>query len=291
MTHTTRSTATARTPEQDGFFTGRTAWVVGASSGIGAATARELAARGAHVVVSARRREALEQLAAENPERMTAVPVDITEPDSVRAAWHEMAAAPGEPDLVIVSAGYWKQTEPGTFGGAEFARHVAVNLTGLGNVLDVVIPAFVSRETQENGRHDAHHDSNHHVTYQRPVIASIASVAGYRGIPGGEFYGATKAGQINLLEALRGALGPRGVDVVTVCPGFVETDMTEGNSFPMPFMVSPERAADEICDGLAAGKPEIVFPKRMMAAMKMARLMPVRPWAALISRAGRNRTD
>ena len=120
-------------------------------------------------------------------------------------------------------------------------------------------------------------------------IVGIASVAGYRGLAGAEAYGATKAAQINLLEGLRAALAPDHVRVTTVCPGFVRTEMTETNDFPMPFMIEADDAARAIADGLEARRIEIVFPLPMAALMKVARLLPVRLWATLSSRAHRSR--
>lgn len=242
--------------------TGR-AWVVGASSGIGAATARELTARGAQVTISARRAEALQEVSAG---AMDVVPLDVTDPQAVAAAWRQVSAD-GPPDLVLYCAGTWKQSRPGTFDGAEFREHVEVNLLGMGSVLDLAVPAMVQRGAG--------------------TIAVVASVAGFRGVPGGDSYGATKAAQINLLEAMRGPLRARGVDAVTVCPGFVDTPMTRENDFPMPFMISPQEAAREICDGLEAGRAELVFPLRMAALMKTARVLPTRLWTALGERSGR----
>jgi short-subunit dehydrogenase len=115
------------------------------------------------------------------------------------------------------------------------------------------------------------------------VIAGVASVAGYRGLPGAEAYGATKAAQINLLEALRAHTRRSGVQITTVCPGFVRTEMTDTNDFPMPFMVEPDEAARAICDGLEKERLEIVFPAQMALLMKAARYVPVRLWSLLAS--------
>jgi short-subunit dehydrogenase len=117
------------------------------------------------------------------------------------------------------------------------------------------------------------------------VVAGVASVAGYRGIARSEGYGATKAGQINLLESLRTEVGSRGVRVTTICPGFVRTEMTEGNRFPMPFIIEADAAGRAICDGLERDRAEIVFPTRMAVLMKVARFVPVRVWGALMGRA------
>jgi len=116
------------------------------------------------------------------------------------------------------------------------------------------------------------------------VIAGISSVAGYRGLAGSEAYGATKAGQINLLESLRIHVARRGVRVTTICPGFVRTDLTAGNAFPMPFIIEADAAGRAICDGLERERTEIVFPVGMAILMKAARLVPARVWSALWSR-------
>jgi short-subunit dehydrogenase len=141
-----------------------------------------------------------------------------------------------------------------------FADQVETNLMGTVHALEAVVPTMLA---EGRGR-----------------IVGTASVAGYRGIPGAEAYGATKAALLNLLESLRGSLAPRGIVVQTVAPGFVRTPMTDRNSFPMPFMVSPEEAARAIVEGMAKDKAEIVFPLPMTVLMKAARLVPVRAWTA-----------
>lgn len=239
-------------------WTGHRVWIVGASRGIGAELARELTLAGANVAISARDGADLADVAGDD---MLAVPVDVTD----RAAVADAAAAVhdglGEIDTVVYSAGYWKQTDARDWDADSYQRHIEVNLLGLNNVIAATLPRMVARRA---GR-----------------VAAIASVAGYRGLPGAEAYGATKAAQINQLEGMRAALRRCGVDVVTICPGFVRTEMTEGNSFPMPFMIEADEAAREIRDGLADGRPEIVFPTRMAVAMKLARLVPIRAWTRL----------
>nr|WP_257910909.1 SDR family NAD(P)-dependent oxidoreductase [Janibacter limosus] len=170
--------------------------------------------------------------------------------------------------MVIWCAGYWHTYTATDWQADEFVTHVEVNLPGLNNVIAATLPQMVS------------HRSGH--------LVGIASVAGYRGLSGGEAYAATKAAQINLLESMRASLSTKDVQVTTVCPGFVRTDMTETNSFPMPFIIEPEEAATEIADGLEGGKVEIVFPRRMAVTMKVARVLPVRLWAAITARVARS---
>ena len=195
-------------------------------------------------------------------------------PGGIIPSLHDAAAAAaaatrvheelGPIDLAVLSAGYWKQMDPADWDTDVFDRHVQVNLAGMSNSIAAVLPGMMQR----------HHG----------VIAGIASVAGYRGLAGAEAYGATKAAQINLLESLRVHIARTGVQVTTVCPGFVHTDLTAGNRFPMPFIIDAGQAARSICDGLERERTEIAFPTRMALLMKTARLVPARAWTALWAR-------
>ena len=236
---------------------GARVWVTGASSGIGAALARELANRGASVAISARDVEKLREVAAD---RMLVVPVDVTDRAATVAAGGTVRAALGGLDAAVLNAGTWSRFRPEQWDSEAFADQLQTNLMGTIYALEAVVPTMLA---DGRGR-----------------IVGTASVAGYRGIPGAEAYGATKAALLNLFESLRGSLGPRGIVVQTVAPGFVKTPMTDRNTFPMPFMVSPEEAARAIVDGMAKDKAEIVFPLQMMLLMKAARLVPVRAWTA-----------
>ena len=240
---------------------GTVSWVVGGSSGIGAAVARELACRGATVAISARRLEQLRDVAGGD---MLVVPADVTDAASVRAAAERVRQELGPIDLAVLSAGYWKQMDPADWDTHVFDEHLRVNLSGMSNAIAAVLPGMLQR----------HHG----------VIAGIASVAGYRGLAGSEAYGATKAAQINLLESLRIHIARTGVHVTTICPGFVRTGLTAGNRFPMPFIIDADQSARSICDGLERERTEIVFPVRMALRMKAARLVPGRVWTALRER-------
>lgn len=238
-------------------LSGARIWVTGASSGIGAALARELADRGAHVAISARSTDKLEEVSAG---RMHVETVDVTDRAATVAAAAAVRAALGGLDIAVLNAGTWSQFQVDDWDSQAFADHVQVNLMGTVHTLEGVVPTMLA---DGRGR-----------------IVGTASVAGYRGLPGSEAYGATKAALLNLFEALRGSLRPRGIVVQTVAPGFVKTPMTDRNTFPMPFMVSPEVAARAIADGIERDKAEIVFPWPMTALMKLARVVPVRAWTA-----------
>jgi short-subunit dehydrogenase len=236
---------------------GSRVWVTGASSGIGAALARELADRGASVAISARNVEKLREVGGN---RMLVVPVDVTDREATVAAGGIVRAALGGLDVAVLNAGTWSRFHVDQWDSQAFQDQLQTNLMGTVHALEAVVPTML-----EDGR---------------GRIVGTGSVAGYRGIPGAEAYGATKAALLNLFESLRGSLGPRGIVVQTVAPGFVRTPMTDHNTFPMPFMVSPEEAARAIADGMAKDKAEIVFPLPMTLLMKAARLVPVRAWTA-----------
>jgi short-subunit dehydrogenase len=231
---------------------GRRVWVTGASSGIGAALVKELLRRGCRVAASARRADRLEALGP----RVVAVPLDVTDRDAVIAAEERVRAELGGIDVVVLNAAYWGQFTVEEWDSDVLRSHFDTNVMGLAYGVEAVLPDMRRRGAG--------------------TIVGVASVAGYRGFPRSEAYGATKAAEINMLEALRIDLRPLGITVQTVCPGFVRTDLTAKNTFPMPFMLEAEDAARRICRGIEREKAEIVFPFPMMVAMKALRLVPVR---------------
>ncbi|MEJ7705785.1 MAG: SDR family NAD(P)-dependent oxidoreductase [Nocardioidaceae bacterium] len=236
-------------------LTGARIWITGASSGIGAALATELADRGARVAISARR---VDRLNAVSQGRMMSVPLDVTDHDAVLAAAEDVREELGDLDYAIFNAGAWTPTKVGQWDADAFRSQVEVNLLGTNSGLAAVLPRMLERNAG--------------------TIVIVASVAGYRGIPSAEAYGATKAALLNLAESLRADLAPTGVDVQWVSPGFVRTELTETNAFPMPFLIDADQAARTIADNLGNGRPEVVFPLAMAVSMKLLRLLPHRLW-------------
>lgn len=243
-------------------WTGRTVWLVGASSGIGRATATALYRAGARVVVSARNEEALRDFAGQHPGAV-ALTVDATDRAAVRRAAQGILAL-GPLDTVVYCAGYYREQRASDFKLDEMLRHQQVNYVGALNVLDAVLPHFLARR----GGH----------------IGLVSSVAGYRGLPKSLAYGPTKAALINLAETLYLDLRDHRIGVSLICPGFVATPLTASNEFEMPALISPEQAAHEILQGWAQGGFEIHFPRRFTLAMKLLRLMPFRLYRALVRR-------
>jgi short-subunit dehydrogenase len=238
---------------------GTTVWVTGASSGIGAALVRELAGRGCRVAASARRADRLEELAAGAPGEVIAVPADVTDRAAMMAAAESVRERFGAIDLAVLNAAYWGQFSVEAWDTDVIRRHFDTNVIGMVHGVEAVLADMRRRRSG--------------------AIAGMASVAGYRGLPRSEAYGATKAAEINMLESLRIDLRPLGIAVHTICPGFVRTDLTAKNTFPMPFMLEPDEAARRIVRGLEKGKAEIAFPLPMLVLMKTARVVPVRLWA------------
>lgn len=243
---------------------GQAVWVIGASSGIGAAVAQELDRQGCRVAISARREQELQRVSGG---RMVVAVLDVLDSASVKRAAAEVETSLGGIDLVIIVAGYWERMEAVGFDRDAFVRHIEANVVGMANCIDAVLPRML-----EEGR---------------GTIAGVSSVAGYRGMPGAQGYGASKAAQLNLLESLRVGLRGTGVNVQTVSPGFVATPMTATNTFPMPFIISAERAARYVVRGLERSRAEIVFPLPMAIIMKLARLVPQQWWPRLMG--GRSR--
>jgi short-subunit dehydrogenase len=243
---------------------GTRVWVTGASSGIGAALVRELAGRGCRVAASARRAEKLDELAAGTPGEVMAVPADVTDRDGMLAAAEAVRERFGAIDVAILNAAHWGQFSVEAWDTDVIRRHFDTNVIGMAHGVEAVLADMRRR--------------------RGGAIAGMASLAGYRGLPQSEAYGATKAAEINMLESLRIDLRPLGISVHTVCPGFVRTDLTAKNTFAMPFMLDADDAARRIARGLEKGKAEIAFPLPMLLAMKVAKVVPVRLWADAFAR-------
>lgn len=242
---------------------GKTVWIVGASSGIGLATAQTLHAQGAQVVVSARKAAALEDFVAAHP-GSTALPLDVTDAAAVRTAAGQLLAR-GPLDCVMYCAGHYAAMRATALDLADMQRHMAVNYTGALYLLDAVLPALLARGTGH--------------------VALVGSVAGYRGLPQSLAYGPTKAALIHLAETLYLDLRDKGIGVSLINPGFVETPLTAQNKFDMPALLTPVQAAQAILAGWAQGRFEIHFPKRFTLGLNLLRLLPYRAYFHLVRRA------
>jgi short-subunit dehydrogenase len=247
-------------------WTGKRIWIIGASSGIGAATARLLSARGAELAVSARSEPALRQLADSTGSAypIQIVPLDIVDATAVRRAADALLAHWQRIDLVLIVAGTYSAMRADNFD-LDTARHIIdTNLQGPLNVLAATLPALLG---QRGGG-----------------IAIVGSLAGYAGMPKAIAYGPGKAALINLCETLYLDLKDHGVAVYLISPGFVATPLTAANDFKMPALISADQAASEIVRGMERGDFEIHFPRRFSRTLKFLRILPYRMYFAIVRR-------
>ena len=231
-------------------WTGRVAWIVGASTGIGRATAARLHGLGARVVVSARSAPALQAFAAQHP-GSEALALDVTDRNAMQAAAAQIVVQQGRIDLAVYCAGTYSPMRATEFDLEVALRHVDVNYVGALYLLDALLPRLLEQRAGH--------------------LSLVSSVAGYRGLPKSLAYGPTKAALINLAETLYLDLHPLGLGVSVVNPGFVETPLTAGNDFKMPALITPEQAAGEMVRGWERGAFEMNFPKRFTLWLKAMR--------------------
>ena len=255
-------------------WTGRTAWLVGASSGIGRALASALHARGARVVVSARKAEALNAFVAEHPGAL-ALPMDVTHLPAVKVATQQILANGGL-DCMVYCAGHYREMTATAFDLPDMLRHCQINYEGALHLLDAVLPHFLGRSTSSSTSNGNRPLNRHSTGHFNGHISLISSVAGYRGLPKSLAYRPTKAALINLSETLYLDLHGRGIGVSLINPGFVDTPLTAQNKFTMPALISTDEAAAEILRGWEKGEFEIHFPKRFTYVMKLLQLLPYR---------------
>lgn len=236
-------------------WTGRTVWLIGASTGIGRATAAHLHALGAQVIVSARNEAALNAFVRQHP-GSAGVTLDVASPQAMQQAHARVMglAHAGRLDMVVYCAGYYKPMRAATFDLPEALAHQRINYEGALHMLAAVLPTL-------RGQGSGH-------------ISLVASVAGFRGLPKALAYGPTKAALNNLAEVLYLDLHPQGIGVSVINPGFVQTPMTAHNDFTMPALLTPEQAAQEMVQGWRSGRFEIHFPWRFTLWLKLMRHLP-----------------
>lgn len=242
-------------------------WLIGASSGIGEALAEELAHAGARLVITARRKERLEEIANSLNTKGCSVfvfPADVTDQKQVKAMHAQIASAVGEVDILITNAGTYKPTDATTFSASEYAGIMQLNYTSMLYAIEAVLPSMIARKSGQ--------------------LVGVASLVGYRGLPRASSYGASKAAVINFLEALRFDLLAHGVLVSIVNPGFVKTPLTDKNDFQMPFLVEAKDAAKIIRKGIEKKKKEIHFPWQFSWIFKLFRILPYSLYEKLVAK-------
>jgi NAD(P)-dependent dehydrogenase (short-subunit alcohol dehydrogenase family) len=231
-------------------------WITGASSGIGRQVAIDLAGKGFTVIATARRADDLAALAAAHsgPGRIIAAPCDAIDTAAMAALVADIVANHGPIALAFLNVGInqvdWRDPFEATKGWATFEANVRSVVNGIDPLI------------------------RHMRLVKRGQIAINASLAGYVGLTGSGYYGASKAALIHLAETLRMQLKPKGITVQVVCPGFVGTPLTADAPFPMPFLMPVEEASARIVAGLSRPGFEITFPKRLSYVLKLLRILP-----------------
>lgn len=238
--------------------------ITGASSGIGAELARQLAAAGAKVALVARRAPVLEALAAEIRSSGGAAlpcPADVTAAAAMARVAASVEQELGPIELAIANAGVGDLMRSHRFDADLVARVMRINVEGAANTFAAVLPAMVQR--------------------RRGHLVGVSSLAAWRGLPTSGPYSASKAALDVLLDAMRPELKPFGIAVTTVYPGFVRTPMTDKNDHPMPLILEVDEAARIILRGLARRKAAIAFPFPLPQLMRLVHWLPRWIWDPL----------
>ena len=234
-------------------FRGKRYWLVGASEGLGRALAERLSAAGAEVILSARSADRLAEVAATLPGPSMAVPVDVADTASVRAA----AAAAGQIDGVVFLAGlYWPMAAQ-DWNADQVETMCDVNFTGCARVIGAALPPMVARGTGH--------------------VVITGSLSGFRGLPGAIGYGASKAGVMALAESMQADLRGSGIVVQVANPGFIRTRLTDKNSFTMPFLMEPAEAADHMFRHMQTNRFKVSFPTVFSWLFRLSQFLP--DWA------------
>lgn len=234
-------------------FAGEHIWIIGASSGIGRALARELSENGATLILSARREEELLKLNNELDNRHHVIPLDVSDNEAIQNAVKKLATQQKQIDRIIYLAAVYNPSAIRDMDLATIRKMVEINLVGVIYTTTAVLPLL---EKQPKGQ-----------------LAICSSIAASIGLPNGQPYSATKAAVTNFTESLYSE-APSHIDIKLISPGFVETPLTDKNSFQMPMIIKPQQAAKEIAKGIKRKAFEIHFPKRFTLSLKIIKTLP-----------------
>ena len=238
-------------------FANRVVLITGAGSGIGRRLAQLLSAEGAAVAALDRNPEGLAALEKELQGRpFAAAAADVTDLAATRAAAAQLESRLGPTDVLIASAGIGKETSALDFRAEDVAAQINVNLTGVANSVDAVLPGMRQR--------------------RRGQIVVLSSLASYRGLPLMAGYCASKAGVSALCESLRVELAPLGIAVTALCPGWIRTPLTKDIAVPQPYMMEVDYAVGRMLKAMRAQRPHAAFPRRAAWLVRLLRWLPAR---------------
>ena len=239
-------------------------WITGASSGIGKSLALKFANEGWNVAISARRENLLNEISESN-EKIKSFPLDVTDKKKCIEVFQQIKNHYGDIDICFFSTGTWSPKEEKDIDVEQIENVFKINFFGTVNSIKAVEEHF---KNKKNG-----------------IISIVSSIAGYRGLPNTTGYGPSKSALISLAESLYFDFERFNVRVCLVSPGFIKTPMTDKNDFKMPFLKTPEYAAEKIYDGLVNKNSfEIHFPKSLTIILKILSFLPNRIYFGLIGK-------
>jgi len=231
-------------------FSGKRYWLVGASEGLGRALAEKMSAAGAELILSARSEDRLQELADSLPGKAEALAVDIADDESVSQVGERLGHVDG---IVFLAGVYWPMDAKEWYGKAALAM-ADINFTGAFRVLNQVMPQFLERGTGH--------------------VVITGSLSGFRGLPRAIGYSASKAGVMALAESMYCDLRETGIKVQVANPGFIKTRLTEKNSFEMPFIMTPEEAADHMFNHMKSDRFKVSFPWLFSLLFRFSQFWP-----------------
>ena len=238
-------------------------WITGASSGIGKAVAEKFAKEGWKVAVSARRKEVLNNMAQN--ENIKSFPLDVTDRNQINNAFKNILNEFGDLDLCLFSSGTYEPKDEQSIDPDKIKNVININFLGVIDCVKTVEEYFKNKK------------SGH--------ISIVSSIAGYRGLPNSSGYGPSKAALTNFSESIYFDFKKFGVRVSIVSPGFIKTPLTDKNEFPMPFLKTPDYAAEKIFNGLINSNAfEVHFPKGLTVTLKFLRILPYKLYLFLVDK-------
>ena len=242
----------------------KTIWITGGSTGIGKGLAIRFANEGWNVAISARRENLLKEL-SDRFENISPFPLDVTDKENCKNIFNQVKEKFGDIDICFFSTGTWDPKKEKDIDVEQIENVFKINFFGTVNSIKAVEEYYKNRN--------------------EGTIAIVSSIAGYRGLPNSTGYGPSKSALNNLAESLYFDFGRHNVRVCLVSPGFIKTPMTDKNDFKMPFLKTPEFAADKIYDGLVNKKSfEIHFPKELTLTLKFFSILPYKLYFYLVKK-------
>ena len=242
----------------------KTIWITGGSTGIGKALAIKFAAKGWNVAVSARRNELLNEL-SNSCENISGFPLDVTNKEKCKEVFNKIINKYEDVDICFFSTGTWDPKKEKEIDVERMEDVFKVNFFGTVNSIKAVEQYFRDKK--------------------KGIITIVSSIAGYRGLPNSTGYGPSKSALNNLAESLYFDFKRYNVRVCLVSPGFIKTPMTDKNDFKMPFLKTPEYAADQIFEGLVNKNTfEIHFPKSLTITLKLLSFLPSKIYFGLVGK-------